>query len=203
MNNDTPIIDHNPLPGDFVSADQMLTATSNSTDIEIPAFDAAAVHPPDVNDLIPHTTLFGLHVVPLARSDHAITLGVAPDTNHQKLRLLITEFKNLNLSFGALSAEHFQLMMNRLYLGRFEEALKGDFESFTEQLAAAPPKAAFSLIAELAYLLEESEPSDVLPRDGGRGSRGRNARPDGPTTRRTRSAGVATGQANHGGLLPR
>jgi type II secretory ATPase GspE/PulE/Tfp pilus assembly ATPase PilB-like protein len=147
----------NQTPAQFVTPAQMAAEAEQAAPIAMPSLSAGDIQPPDVSDVIAPMDLATLGFIPLARNGTTVQLGGGPQTNPAVLPAFIRNHPNVQLSFASLSEDDFAILNNRQYLGYFRAAVAGQFESFTQLLSTAPPKTTFTLIAQLAYLLDVSD----------------------------------------------
>lgn len=114
---------------------------------------------PDLSELITYEQLLDYRVAPLVYGPQtkAIELGVTAATDRTKLSEVVAKLDGHQVTFKTISDAGYQDVINALYLASFKKELDGDFASFGPRLAATAPKAAFQLIAQLAYLLRASD----------------------------------------------
>jgi type II secretory ATPase GspE/PulE/Tfp pilus assembly ATPase PilB-like protein len=100
----------------------------------------------------------GFGVAPLHRfSDNSFEFGITEQTNRATLPQLQKQLGPVQATFKAISTEGYEYILNTIFLNSFGKELAGDYSQFGARLAAQPPKAAFQLIAQLAYLLKASD----------------------------------------------
>lgn len=114
---------------------------------------------PSLSDLLSYEQLLDYRVAPLVYGPEtkAIELGITAATDRTRLTDVASKLNGHQVTFKTISDAGYQDVMNALYLASFKQELDGDFGFFGPRLAATAPKAAFQLIAQLAYLLRASD----------------------------------------------
>lgn len=114
---------------------------------------------PDLSSLISFEQLQEYRVAPLVYGPDtkALEFGITAATDRTRLTELVSKFAGHQVTFKTISDAGYQEVIDSLYLGSFAKELAGDFAAFEPRLAATAPKAAFQLIAQLAYLLRSSD----------------------------------------------
>lgn len=102
--------------------------------------------------------MLALHVAPLERfSETSLEFGLTSQTDRARLPEMLKKFPGIQITFKAISTIGCEWIANSLYLQTFAPAIEGNFKSFSDRLASQPPKSAFGLIAQLAYLMGASD----------------------------------------------
>jgi len=114
---------------------------------------------PSLNEFLTYEQLLDFRVAPLVygRETKAIEFGITSATDRTRLAELASKVDGHQVTFKTISEAGYQDIVNSLYLSSFKQELDGDFASFSPRLASTAPKAAFQLIAQLAYLLRSSD----------------------------------------------
>jgi type IV pilus assembly protein PilB len=109
-------------------------------------------------DTLPLDVLRKFQVAPVHKySAESFELGLTPQTNRAQLPELQKLYPAIQLTFKAISQSGLEYILNSLYIQSFDRELGGDFQQFYFRLKAQQPKAAFALIAQLAYLMRASD----------------------------------------------
>jgi type II secretory ATPase GspE/PulE/Tfp pilus assembly ATPase PilB-like protein len=134
-------------------------AASQAAASGIPYFDTRELPQPDsVEGITDLAKLREFRVAPLHRySDTSLELGIIDQTDRTKLPELQQQLKGVQLTFKTISLPGYNNILNQLYYHQFDAERGGDFERFSKKLAAAAPKDAFALIAQLAFWLGASD----------------------------------------------
>lgn len=114
---------------------------------------------PMLDGLLTYEQLLDYRVAPLVYGPEtkAIELGLTAATDRTRLQEITTKLDGHQVTFKTISEPGYLDVLNSLYLTSFKKELDGDFAAFGPRLAATAPKAAFQLIAQLAYLLRASD----------------------------------------------
>jgi type II secretory ATPase GspE/PulE/Tfp pilus assembly ATPase PilB-like protein len=139
-------------------SDERLAATQAAKS-GIPYFDTRELEQVvSVEPLISLEELKQYLVAPLHHySEQSIELGLTDQTDRTKLPELQQKVGKAQLTFKTISPAGFNYILNHLYYMQFEADRGGSFEHFGQRLAAAQPKEAFKLIAQLAFWLGASD----------------------------------------------
>lgn len=114
---------------------------------------------PSLAGLLTYEQLLEYRIAPLVYGPEtkAIELGITAATDRTKLKDIAGKLQGHQVTFKTISDAGYQDIINALYLISFKKELDGDFAAFGPRLASTAPKAAFQLIAQLAYLLRSSD----------------------------------------------
>ncbi len=114
---------------------------------------------PSLSDLMTYEQLLDYRVAPLVygQETRAIELGITAATDRTRLADIANALSGHQVTFKTISDAGYSDIINTLYVNSFKKELDGDFASFGPRLATTAPKAAFQLIAQLAYLLRASD----------------------------------------------
>lgn len=114
---------------------------------------------PSLDGLLTYEQFLDYRVAPLVYGPEtkAIELGLTSATDRTRLPDLVSKLTGHQVTFKTISDAGYQDIINALYLASFKKEVDGDFAAFGPRLAITAPKAAFQLIAQLAYLLRASD----------------------------------------------
>ncbi|TAK88937.1 type II/IV secretion system protein [Patescibacteria group bacterium] len=112
----------------------------------------------DLGGQLDLATLQQYRVAPLHHyNDHSLELGITDQTDRSRLPELQNKLPHVQMTFKTISHSGYNYILNHTYYLLFEKERNGDFKAFGKRLAAAAPKQAFSLIAQMAYWLDASD----------------------------------------------
>jgi type II secretory ATPase GspE/PulE/Tfp pilus assembly ATPase PilB-like protein len=126
----------------------------------IPYFDSRQLtEVPDTNSLLPLEELREYKIAPLHyHPEHnQLELGLTGNTDTTKLPELQTKLGQTKLTFKTISATGLQEILNKIYYHSFDSERNGNFDIFGKKLGTSTPKAAFGMIAQLAFWLGASD----------------------------------------------
>jgi type IV pilus assembly protein PilB len=97
-------------------------------------------------------------VAPLHRYNELdVELGLTAKTDITRLPELQKLAPSVKFTFKTISSSGYEHILSKIYYNAFQPERDGNFTRFGKKLAAAAPKDAFSLIAQLAYWLGASD----------------------------------------------
>ncbi len=107
---------------------------------------------------MPFSMMWQYRIAPLHMyNEHSIELGLTDETDRTKLPELQKQMGTVKLTFKTISRLGFHEILNKIYYQSFKAERGGDFNLFGQKLAAAAPKDAFQLIAQMAFWMGASD----------------------------------------------
>jgi type II secretory ATPase GspE/PulE/Tfp pilus assembly ATPase PilB-like protein len=135
------------------------TTASTAARIGIPYYDSRELEAVEtLSGIMTLSQLRQYRLAPLhLYNQHSIELGMTTLTDRTKLPTLQQSMAGTQLTFKMISENGYNYILNHIQYQQLEGERGGDFESFGKKLAAATPKEAFQLIAQLAFWMGASD----------------------------------------------